>query len=40
LAVWQQLATLYHDTGRYAEPRRSSKQAIAIGEKTLSPEHP
>ncbi|MGZ9033716.1 MAG: tetratricopeptide repeat protein [Rhodospirillales bacterium] len=34
------LATLYQDTGRYAEAEPLIKRAIAIGEKTLPPEHP
>ena len=34
------LASLYQDTGRYAEAEPLFQRAIAIGEKTLGPDHP
>ena len=34
------LAALYRAQGRYAEAEPLYKRALAIGEKTLGPEHP
>ena len=34
------LALLYRATGRYAEAEPLLKRALAIGEKTLPPDHP